>query len=286
MSERTFEAGPARVKQNLTISGEDEQPGSPVLARLMRGFTEFHAENYECSSCHRDINRCYQKAVDHGQKPNVMVVSCADSRVHNLFNAHAGEVFSHKNLGNIISPRASGMFTRLLQGGDYPRTAMGTIGALQYGLSLGVSAFVVVGHTKCGAMKGLTEDNTTGPVRAWLKQARTIVQDAQQRYTPQGHEELLRAVEKENVRRSVAAVEEYLDRHHTPASGTNRPEVHGLLFDLDAGNLSRLADVGSGHFEPLTNNPRRIDRGRTPGACPESSHHLFERPIIPIMAAK
>ena len=71
-----------------------------------------------------------------GQSPSIGVLSCADSRVPTeiIFDQGVGDLFVVRNAGNFRNDSATGTF--------------------EYGVeALGVHSILVLGHTKCGAVK-------------------------------------------------------------------------------------------------------------------------------------
>jgi carbonic anhydrase len=73
----------------------------------------------------------------HGQYPAAAFVDCIDSRVHVdvVFNLGLGMAFSANVAGNVVNPDI--------------------LGSIEYGAKVaGSKVVVVLGHTKCGAIKG------------------------------------------------------------------------------------------------------------------------------------
>ncbi|GGN73256.1 carbonic anhydrase [Streptomyces albiflavescens] len=100
----------------------------------------------------------------HGQSPQVLFITCSDSRVVPalITGARPGELFELRTAGNIVPPYAS----------DRPTSEAATV---EYAVDvLGVSEIVVCGHSHCGAVGALVrgEDLDAVPaVRDWLAQA-------------------------------------------------------------------------------------------------------------------
>jgi len=102
----------------------------------------------------------------HGQSPQAMMITCADSRImpEELTNADAGDLFMIRNIGNLV-PRPEDAAA----GTD---TSVGA--ALDYALNvLNVKNIVVMGHSGCGAMKALMDwDSDPGHIGNWLRNGR------------------------------------------------------------------------------------------------------------------
>lgn len=102
-----------------------------------------------------------------GQNPHALFIACSDSRVSPLLitSTEPGEVFEHRNVGNIV-PRS---------GAD----AMPAEGAgVEYAVGvLGVKQIVVCGHSGCSAMSVIrTGQSPAGlpSIAAWLADARRV----------------------------------------------------------------------------------------------------------------
>lgn len=106
----------------------------------------------------------------HSQTPDVLFITCSDSRVvpDLLASTHPGDLFTMRNVGNLIPPAApDGVST-----GDLSEAS-----AIEYAvLALKVANFVVCGHSECGAMKAVLTRNpkVMAPnLDRWLNHANT-----------------------------------------------------------------------------------------------------------------
>ncbi len=130
---------------------------------LISGYHEFRIGAYQ-----HQKDEYTQLGVD-GQNPKVLVISCADSRVNPaaIFNAHPGELFSLRNVANIVPPY------------DAQNRIHGASATIEYAVTtLNVEAIMVMGHENCGGIQayldglGKTEDTTfIGPWISLLDQA-------------------------------------------------------------------------------------------------------------------
>ena len=87
------------------------------------------------------------------QSPDALFITCSDSRVvpDLLASTHPGELFTMRNVGNLIPPAtAEGISI-----GDLSEAS-----AIEYAvLALKVANIVVCGHSECGAMKAVLARN-------------------------------------------------------------------------------------------------------------------------------
>jgi carbonic anhydrase len=82
--------------------------------------------------------------VKRGQRPEVAVIACSDSRVDPaiLFQSDPGDLFMVRNVANLVPPM------------EEEGTYHGTSAALEFAvLGLGVKHLVVLGHAHCGGIK-------------------------------------------------------------------------------------------------------------------------------------
>jgi carbonic anhydrase len=90
----------------------------------------------------------FEKLAASGQRPEVMVICCCDSRVSPevIFDAHPGELFVVRNVANLVPPYSPSGFTH------------GVSAALEFAVEgLKVKYIVVMGHTHCGGIRAYSE---------------------------------------------------------------------------------------------------------------------------------
>jgi carbonic anhydrase len=91
------------------------------------------------------VSRTHRDSLTQGQAPHAIVLACADSRVppELVFDVGLGELFVVRVAGNVCAPS--------------------TVGSIEYAASaLGTELIVVMGHTRCGAVKATTDAITSG----------------------------------------------------------------------------------------------------------------------------
>ena len=107
-----------------------------ALAELKAGNARFVAG--KAAHHHQDMKRV--KELVAGQKPEAVILGCADSRVppEVIFDEGMGDLFVVRVAGNVSEPA--------------------TTGSIEYAAEhLGVPLVVVLGHHKCGAVKATAE---------------------------------------------------------------------------------------------------------------------------------
>ncbi|MBV7528711.1 carbonic anhydrase family protein [Chitinophaga sp. sic0106] len=128
-----------------------------------------------------------------GQWPMAAIVSCMDSRTSAelIFDQGLGDIFSIRLAGNVISENV--------------------LGSLEYACKVAGSKFIVVlGHTKCGAIKGACDHVELGNLTALLGKitpAVFAVKNVPGERNSHNHE-FVEAVSRLHVERSVQAIME------------------------------------------------------------------------------
>ncbi|WP_298667598.1 carbonic anhydrase [uncultured Methanofollis sp.] len=176
-------------------------------------------------------HREYYRDLATGQSPTVLWIGCSDSRVSpdRITGAMAGEIFVHRNIGNIVRV------------GDWNFATI-----LEYAVKhLKVSDIVVCGHSDCGAMKALASDKESNEayIPLWLSNAMQARKDVEKRMPkpsdPEGLKKWRRMIEEENVRLQIENLRTYPIVRDAEKEG--KITVHGLYFDLETGKLDQIA---------------------------------------------
>ncbi|MFM7024292.1 MAG: carbonic anhydrase [Flavobacteriales bacterium] len=161
-----------------------------------------------------------------GQKPPVLWIGCADSRVpaNEIVGAHPGEVFVHRNIANMVI-----------------HTDMNMLSVLDYAVSiLEVKHVIVCGHYGCGGVQAAMTNNQYGLVDNWVHHIKDIYRfnkielDA----IPNENDRFRRFVEV-NV---IEGVQD-LEKTATIQSAWKKkqtPSLHGWVYDVGNGLVKEL----------------------------------------------
>lgn len=112
-------------------------------------------------------NSVMQYLSNYGQQPQIMVVSCCDSRVDPalILQCDPGDLFVVRNVANIVPPYEKDEFHH------------GTSAALELGVRyLQVKHLILLGHSQCGGIQALlVEDNEKQNdfIRNWVSIIKT-----------------------------------------------------------------------------------------------------------------
>jgi carbonic anhydrase len=203
--------------------------------RLIDGYTAFLAERLP-----REQSR-FRELAEAGQRPQIMVIGCCDSRVSPevIFDARPGELFVVRNVANIVPPYAP------------DGRAHGVSAALEFGVgALKVKHIVVLGHAQCGGVKAFVEEpEPLSPgdfIGKWMK----LMQPAADK-TPRGAlspADYLTRLEQANIANSL----DNLMTFPRLAKLIERGNValHGAYFGVATGGL-QVREPKSGAFVPV-----------------------------------
>lgn len=107
--------------------------------KIVQGYQQFR-EKYVL----QDNNTLLKTLAEDGQNPQIMVVSCCDSRVDPalLLQCDPGDLFVVRNVANIVPPY------------ENDGTHHGTSAALEFGVCyLNVKHLIILGHSQCGGIQ-------------------------------------------------------------------------------------------------------------------------------------
>lgn len=186
----------------------------------------------------------YEELATYGQNPEVMLISCCDSRVdpETIFNAMPGELFVVRNVANLVPPYETG--------GKYH----GVSTAVEFAaMNLRVKHIVVLGHSGCGGVKACLDQTAAIQTEArFISSWMSMLDDARLRIvaahqlSPQA--EQLTLLEQEGVKLSIRHLRTF--PFIADLENKGRLSLHGAYFDIKSGTLSVL-NHSRNEFFPL-----------------------------------
>ncbi len=186
----------------------------------------------------------YETLAEHGQSPDVMVVSCCDSRVdpETIFSAMPGELFVVRNVANLVPPYETS--------GKYH----GVSAALEFAaLNLRVKHIVVMGHSGCGGVRACVDHDATKQtdaefIRNWMSMLDESCDRLRAQQPPLTAPQLRSALEHEAVKTSLANLRTFPCIQILESKG--RIALHGTYFDIATGTLEVL-NPATGTYVPV-----------------------------------
>ena len=203
------------------------------MQKLIQGIHQFNHDVFK-------RNREFFERLAKEQHPQALFITCSDSRVNpNLITqTEPGELFIVRNVGNIIPP--------------YGSSSASEAAAIEYAVAvLNVADIIICGHSSCGAMQGLLNQEALAKAPAvseWIRHA-----EATRRIISENYKHL------EGPQRVTAAIEEnvlvqleHLRTHPSVAAAINRGSIrlHGWVYKLETGQVFQY-EAESGQFEPI-----------------------------------
>lgn len=164
-----------------------------------------------------------------GQWPFAVILSCIDSRTSAelIFDQGLGDIFSVRIAGNVVNTDI--------------------IGSLEFACKVaGSKLIVVLGHSKCGAIKGACDHVELGNLTELLSKIQPAVYQEKTTTDPakrnSGNSEFVENVATLNVRRSVKTI---IDRSYILEKMIENGEIAiiGAKHNIDTGEVEFLSDT-------------------------------------------
>ncbi len=206
-----------------------------TLDQLKAGILRFQAKVYP------ELAETFQQAVLEPQRPNALMITCADSRIdpESITQSGPGVIFTTRNIGNMVPA--------------YGEMLGGVSAVIEYAvMALKVKHVVVCGHTDCGAMKGLLHPETTASmptVTSWLNNAAaalSVTRSLAKKDEPAS--DFMHRLTEQNVLLQL----QHLRTHPSVAGAMARNEltISGWVYDIGSGDI-RISEEGNREFHTV-----------------------------------
>jgi carbonic anhydrase len=190
-----------------------------MITTLLDGNKRFVSEVFE-------RERDYFEELAKQQRPTVLWIGCSDSRVpvNTITQTRPGEIFVHRNVGNIVATN------------DWNLSAV-----LEFSINhLRIPDIVVCGHYGCGGIAALDEKNADDRyIPIWLNnayKARERVDDKLLELHFQiPEEQRMNLIVEENVRLQLEHLQEYPFVRN--AMQDSALSLHGWVYDMSSGGI-------------------------------------------------
>jgi carbonic anhydrase len=206
-----------------------------TLSPLIEGYRRFRSQNWE-----HERERWMQLA--EGQNPQVMILSCADSRADpaQIFDTRPGEMFVVRNIAGLAPPYETSPGYH------------GVSSALEFAVTqLSVAEILVMGHGLCGgcaaALTGQFDDSAHGEghfIADWVGMLGEASKKVRSRHETLDREAFL-DMELEAVKVSLANL-----RTFPWIADRELLKLHGAHFSIADGQLD-LLDEAEDCFRPV-----------------------------------
>ena len=192
----------------------------------MTTYEKIFENNRKWAAEKRATDKDFFENLAKGQHPDFLYIGCSDSRVtaEELMGLKPGELFVHRNIGNVIS-----------------NNDLNAMSVINYAVTqLQVKHIVVCGHYECGGVKAAMEQKDMGILNPWLRNIRDVhrlhkeelnaIQNDAERYNRLV--ELNTEEQCINIMKTAVVQKAYLKSGY--------PRVHGWIFDVRTGELIDL----------------------------------------------
>jgi len=190
-----------------------------MITPLLEGNKRFVTEYFE-------KEREFFRGLAKDQKPTVLWIGCSDSRVpvNTITQTRPGEVFVHRNVGNIVASN------------DWNLSAV-----LEFSINhLDIPDIVICGHYGCGGINALDDaDGEDKYIPIWLNNAykarERVDEKLQALHIDMPKEDRMKLIVEENVRLQLEHLQEYpFVRRAMQAKALN---IHGWVYDMESGEI-------------------------------------------------
>jgi carbonic anhydrase len=197
-----------------TPASQSAMTPAQALTRLKEGNGRFAANGMKARNWSAKVI-----ATATGQYPFAAVLACMDSRapVEIVFDQGLGDVFGVRVAGNVVNDDE--------------------LGSLEYAAKVGVKLLVVLGHTRCGAVKGALDGVEMGNLTQLLAKIRPAAEAVH--CGDSKDEACVTKVAEQNVRNSMRDI-----RARSPllasAIDDGRLQLVGAMYDVETGKVTFL----------------------------------------------
>lgn len=211
----------------------------PEFAELLKGYQRFRTSAYPAQ------RQRYDRLVQEGQHPKLMIIGCSDSRVDpaQIFDVDPGEIFVVRNVAALVPPF------------ETTPGLHGVSAALEFAVQfLKVKQIVVMGHGMCGGCQAaLTQDLHGAPpgeggfIANWIHLLDHVRDPIAERFGTEGRR-AERAMELAAVGVSLENLMTFPCVRQKVASGELK--LRGAFFAISEGVLY-VRNEDNGEFEPV-----------------------------------
>ena len=182
--------------------------------------------NKKWSASKTKEDKDFFKTLANQQKPPVLWIGCADSRVpaNEITGTKSGEIFVHRNIANMVV-----------------HTDMNMLSVLDYAVNfLNVKHIIVCGHYGCGGVQAAMQNKDLGLINKWIRNIKEVYrQHKQEIHALDTEKERLDLLVELNVKAQVLdlAKTSIVQKSWKNNKGL---KIHGWVYGLDNGIIKDL----------------------------------------------
>ena len=186
-----------------------QEKAAQALLRLQKGNERYLQEGQNKTRIGKEERT---RLAEEGQKPYAVILTCSDSRVppEHIFSVGLGELFVVRTAGHLVD--------------------WNSLGSVEYGITgLGAPLVVVLGHTKCGAVRAALSGTAKGAV---AQIAQRIAQGLHGETDPY-------LCEVEHTKNSLKKLKEAETLR--PLQEEGKVTIVGAMYDIETGQVTFLS---------------------------------------------
>jgi carbonic anhydrase len=197
-----------------TLSKEEQEKITPQDAiRLLKEGNKRFIQNLKLN---RNLLQQANETRD-SQHPFAVIISCMDSRTSAelIFDQGLGDIFSIRIAGNVVTEEI--------------------LGSAEFGCKVvGAKVIVVLGHSKCGAIKGAIDDVDLGHLHSITRKIQRCIPTADTTFKSMAPSDQMAFVTKANVQ---SAIEEIRSKSSilSGLQAEGKLAIIGGVYDISAG---------------------------------------------------
>ncbi len=190
-----------------------------MITMLLEGNKRFVTEHF-------DKDKEFYNSLLKDQRPTVLWIGCSDSRVpvNIITQTRPGEVFVHRNVGNIVATN------------DWNLSAV-----LEFAINhLHIPDVVICGHYGCGGIQALDEEEVDDKyIPIWLinayKAKERVDDKLRALHIELPQDQRMRLIVEENVRLQLEHLQEY--QFVKRSMNAKQLNLHGWVYDMSSGGI-------------------------------------------------
>lgn len=197
-----------------------------MITGLLEGNKKFVSEIF-------DKEKDFYFKLAEEQRPTVLWIGCSDSRVpvNMITQTKPGEVFVHRNVGNVVATN------------DWNLSAV-----LEFSINhLNIPDIVICGHYGCGGIQAMEEESPDDKyVPIWLINAQKAKERVDEKikalHIELEPEKRMQLIVEENVRLQLEHLQEYPFIRR--AMQEQKLNIHGWIYDMSTGAIKVMKTEG------------------------------------------
>jgi carbonic anhydrase len=199
------------------------------------GYSKFMKEYFKA-------NKELFASLSKSQKPETMILTCSDSRIDPalLLNAHPGELFIIRNIGNVAPP--------------FLPSKGSTQAAIEYAVNiLHIKRIVILGHSNCGACAHMYHEYKKNEVKLthveqWLNYIIPAKSAAMLEVHANKKKNIFELTEKHNI---IISLQRLMEYPYIQSNLINdKIELEGWWYAIGSGGVE-MYNFNTRHFDPV-----------------------------------